>query len=97
MFFYRYLLKKSQKYDGDYRLDIYPFKKLYDDLKFIKIDKSDMIGEALVVQFEGILSGIFQELFNLAVPFSQTEEEKNCQYCSYQSICSRETSPGYSS
>jgi hypothetical protein len=91
LFFYRYLLKKTQKYDGDYRLGIYPFKKLYDELKFVKIDKSDMIGEELVVQFEGILTGIFQELFNLEVRYKQTEEEKNCQYCPYQSICSRET------
>lgn len=95
LFFYLYLLKKTQKYQGDYRLGIYPFKKLYDDLKFVKIDKSDIIGEELVVQYEGILTGIFQELFNLEVPFSQTEEEKNCLYCPYQSICSREASQGY--
>jgi ATP-dependent helicase/nuclease subunit B len=97
LFFYRYLLKKTQKYEGDYRLGIYPFKKLYDDLKFVKIDKSDMIGEELVTQFEGILAGIFQDLFNLEVRFKQTEEEKNCQYCPYQGICSREASQGYSS
>jgi len=97
LFFYRYLLKKTQKYEGDYRLGIYPFKKLYDELKFVKIDKTDIIGEELVAQFEGILAGIFQDLFNLEVPFSQTEEEKNCQYCPYQSICSREVGQGYSS
>ena len=97
LFFYQYLLKKTQQYEGDYRLGIYPFKKLYDDLKFVKIDKSDIIGEELVVQFEGILTGIFQELFNLEVPFFQTGEEKNCQYCPYQSICSREANQGYSS
>ena len=64
---------------------------------FIKIDKTDMIGEELVTQFEGILSGVFQDLFNLAVRFEQTKEEKNCQYCPYQSICSRKASQGYSS
>ncbi|MGD2091024.1 MAG: PD-(D/E)XK nuclease family protein [Candidatus Aminicenantes bacterium] len=72
-------------------------KKLYDDLKVVKIDKSDMIGEELVAQFENILTGIFQDLFNLEVPFKQTEEEKNCQYCPYQSICSREVGQIYSS
>jgi len=96
LFFYRYLLKKTQKYEGNYRLGIYPFKKLYDELKFVRIDKSDMIGEDLLEQFEGILAGIFQDLFNLAVPFKQTEEEKNCQYCPYQSICSRQVRQGYS-
>jgi hypothetical protein len=70
---------------------------LYDELKFVKIDKTDMIGEELVVQFEGILASIFQDLFNLAVPFEQTKEEKNCQYCPYQGICSLEVGQGYSS
>jgi len=97
LFFYRYLLKKTQKYEGEYRLGIYPFKKLYDELKFVKIDKSDMIGEELVARFEGILTSVFQALFNLAVRFEQTKEEKNCQYCPYQGICSREVGQGYSS
>jgi hypothetical protein len=77
-------------------LGIYPFKKLYDELKFVRIDKSDMIREELAEPFEGILTGIFRDLFNLEVPFEQTREEKNCQYCPYQSICSREASHNYS-
>ncbi|UCH93066.1 MAG: PD-(D/E)XK nuclease family protein, partial [Candidatus Aminicenantes bacterium] len=97
LFFYLYLLKQDGKLAGDSRLGIYPFKKMYDDLKFVKIDKSDIIGEDLVEQYEGILKGIFRELFNLEVPFVQTGEEKNCQYCPYQSICSRETGQSYSS
>jgi RecB family exonuclease len=91
LFFYRLLLKKSQESNNDYRLGIYPFKKMYDELKFVNIDRSDIIGDSLLELFIDVLKDIFQGLFNPEVKFSQTEEEKNCQYCPYQSICSRES------
>jgi RecB family exonuclease len=95
LFFYRYLLKRMGDYDGDYRLGIYPFKKLYDDLKFVTIDKSDIIAEGFVERFEEILRGIFRELFDVNKPFAQTKEEKNCQYCPYQDICNRQVGQEY--
>ena len=95
LFFYRYLLKLSGQNDGEYRLGIYPFKKMYDELKFVSVDKSDVIADTLVTRFEEILGNIFRELFSLGVPFKQTEEEKNCQYCPYQGICNRETGQYY--
>ncbi|MDQ1353334.1 MAG: ATP-dependent helicase/nuclease subunit [Acidobacteriota bacterium] len=92
LFFYRYLLKRTQgdSGHGPYRLGIYPFKKMYDELKYIKVDKSDMIDEGMVEQFEGILKDIFRRLFNIEEPFVQTREEKNCRYCPYQNICGRD-------
>ena len=90
LFFYRYLLKHTGRNHGAYRLGIYPFKKLYEELKFVKVDKDDMIAEGMVERFEEILRGIFAEMFDPQVPFAQTVEEKNCRYCPYQGICSRE-------
>jgi ATP-dependent helicase/nuclease subunit B len=95
LFFYRYLLKRSGEYKGDYRLGVYPFKKLYDDLRFVEIDKSDIIDEGLVDRFEEILKGIFRELFDVNIPFVQTGDEKNCQYCPYLEICNREVGQDY--
>jgi RecB family exonuclease len=95
LFFYRYLLKRMGRHDGDFQMGIYPFKKLYDDLRFVTIDKSDIIPEGLVNRFEEILGGIFRELFDVDKPFTQTKEEKNCQYCPYQNICSREVGQDY--
>jgi CRISPR/Cas system-associated exonuclease Cas4 (RecB family) len=95
LFFYWYLLKHSHPYEGEYRLGIYPFKKMYDELTFVKIEKSDRIDEALLENFEEILKKVFQELFDINIPFIQTEEEKNCQHCPYLNICSRETSERY--
>ncbi len=97
LFFYRYLLKRKGLYeDGNqYRLGIYPFKKMYDELKFIKVDKSDIIDEGLISQFEDILRNIFHQLFDINEPFVQTRDEKNCQFCPYQNICSREAGERY--
>jgi CRISPR/Cas system-associated exonuclease Cas4 (RecB family) len=63
---------------------------MYDELRFIKVEKSDMIDDGMVEQFEEILRGIFRRLFNIDEPFDQTREEKNCRYCPYQNICSRD-------
>ncbi|HLP48822.1 MAG TPA: PD-(D/E)XK nuclease family protein, partial [Candidatus Kapabacteria bacterium] len=90
LFFYRYLLRHTLKDSGPYRLGIYPFKKMYDELKFIKVDKCDLIDEGMLAQFEDILRNIFRRLFDLAEPFVQTREEKNCRYCPYQDICGRD-------
>jgi ATP-dependent helicase/DNAse subunit B len=94
LFFYRYLLKRTLQDIGPYRLGIYPFKKMYDELRFIKVDKCDLIDNELLGQFEDILKNIFIQLFNINEPFVQTREEKNCRYCHYQDICGRDV-PGF--
>lgn len=91
LFFYRYLLKKSWRESGrfSYRLGIYPFKKMYAGLNFVKVDKAAEIDENMVKEFEKILEKIFQELFDASIPFSQTAEEKNCRYCPYIDLCGK--------
>jgi len=95
LFFYRYLLKRKHKYNGKFRLGVYPFKKMYDELKYVTVDKSDIIDEEMVDHFEEILTGIFRRLFDITIPFVQTEDETNCQYCPYLNICSREAGEGF--
>ncbi len=90
LLFYRYLLKRLGKYTGDFRLAIYPFKKNDNRLEFLKIEGSDIIDEAMVDRFEGILKSIFQGLFDPQVPFQQTLNEDTCRFCAYVNICSRE-------
>lgn len=91
LFFYRYLLKQTGQYDKeDFRLVIYSFKKILEGMKLVNVDKSEIIGESLLDQYETILVDIFKELFDPEVPFSQTEEELNCQFCPFKNICTRE-------
>lgn len=39
--------------------------------------------------FDQIVRGVLHEMFNPAVPFSQTENKANCAYCPYARICNR--------
>ncbi|UXX78792.1 exodeoxyribonuclease V subunit gamma [Reichenbachiella carrageenanivorans] len=38
-------------------------------------------------EFKTVLSSLLTEIFDPSVAFSQTEDEKKCQYCIYQQIC----------
>jgi PD-(D/E)XK nuclease superfamily len=40
-------------------------------------------------EFESGLTDVVSELYNAQIPFSQTEEINNCQYCQFKSICRR--------
>lgn len=39
--------------------------------------------------FEEILIMLFQEIFDVNLPFEQTTKEENCKYCVYKEICGR--------
>ncbi|MGE5343127.1 MAG: PD-(D/E)XK nuclease family protein [Candidatus Omnitrophota bacterium] len=87
LFFYRYLLKRAAIHEGRYRLGIYSFKKLYDRLSFVRVDGQEIIEPAAVNRMEDILNVIFTEIFDEAIPFTQTRDEKNCVLCPYQGLC----------
>ncbi len=93
LLFYRYLLKRSVhkgNFKGDFRLGIYPFKRMYDSLSFVEIGGVDIIDDGMLQRFEEILIRLFRELFDEAEPFTQTEDEKTCQNCPYRDICCKE-------
>jgi hypothetical protein len=91
LFFYRYLLKRTWTRGSLYpfRLGIYPFKKMFENLTFIRVDKTDIIDDGMVEEFEQILLNLFRELFDPGMPFSRTGTEKNCRYCPYTNPCGR--------
>ncbi|WP_420580972.1 PD-(D/E)XK nuclease family protein [Reichenbachiella sp.] len=39
--------------------------------------------------FKEVLLYLLTELFNPNIPFSQTEDEQKCQYCTYKQICNK--------
>ena len=40
-------------------------------------------------EFEGILKEVFAEVYDLNIPFMQTEDVKRCEYCDFVSLCDR--------
>ena len=91
LFFYRYLLKRRWA-KGDsyrYRLAVYPFKKMFQNLISVRVDKSDIIDNEMVDEYEQILIDVFRELFDPGIAFSRTNAEKNCRCCPYINLCGR--------
>jgi len=91
LFFYRYLLEKTWAKGSSYhyRLGIYPFKKMFENLTYVKVDKSDIINDEMVDEYEQILIDVFRELFDPGTAFSRTDAKKNCRYCPYPNLCGR--------
>ncbi|HSF53153.1 MAG TPA: PD-(D/E)XK nuclease family protein [Algoriphagus sp.] len=40
-------------------------------------------------EYESGLKGLLEEMYNPAVPFSQTDDLKKCEYCPYKEMCGR--------
>ena len=41
------------------------------------------------LEFRYQLNALLQEIFNPAIPFTQTEDDKRCAYCDFRGICHR--------
>jgi CRISPR/Cas system-associated exonuclease Cas4 (RecB family) len=96
LLFYWYILKRTRKYAKEsFRLGIYSFKKMDEGLKFLEVDKEELVDDSLKNDVQLALEEIFKELFDTGLPFSQTQEESYCQVCPYQNICSKEVGESY--
>ncbi len=90
LLFYLYLLQKKGGYKKPFRLGIYSFKRLYDELAFVQVEKSDIIKEDVINSMEEVLEKIFVELFNMDIGFHQTKNIEICRVCQYANICNKE-------
>jgi len=54
------------------------------------MDKRDITDiRPFLPEFEKNLQVLLEELFNLEVQFTQTEEVKNCTFCTFRTMCRR--------
>lgn len=84
-YFYAYLYQKKHK--KPVKIAIYPLQKINDGLSYFN---QDIIPPEELELFEQKLMQLMTELFSADVPFAQTDDKKNCQFCIYKSICYRE-------
>jgi len=90
LLFYAYLfLKTNLNYHKAVVPGIITFRALSNGLLTLKFPNGDMTNEDIVIQFEAVLKQIISDIFNLDMPFSQTSDLKNCEYCPYIKVCSR--------
>ncbi len=87
LLFYAYLLNGEDILDEHFKLGVYPFKTISDNLKFIKINGENILNFSILDDFEKELETIFSEIFNPEIPFTQTDNKDNCNYCPYNKIC----------
>ncbi len=56
---------------------------------FLENRENQALEEESIELFEHLFIEFFTEIFDKNIPFSQTEEKTNCQYCPYINICMR--------
>jgi len=96
-FFYGILLSQNPKYSA-----VKMVPAIYDIRKIAQADFSPYIVskenksevqyadfKTLLSQFNQQLEKLFEEIFDMEKPFSQTKIEKYCSYCSYKEICNK--------
>lgn len=70
---------------------IIAFKKYEDKPKFIltndKKPQELKFSEELIQDFENHLKQVIETIINMNKPFSQTEDQDKCTYCTYAAIC----------
>lgn len=89
---YSYILHKNQpEYSAVYP-GIYALRGIFEE-DFDPSVRSKDIGNKPVEfisisdKFEAYLKVLLEEIFNTAIPFTQTTNDLNCKYCSYRQIC----------
>lgn len=66
---------------------IIALRNINEPYAFLNNAEDNTISEANLETFENTLRDFFTGIFNEKLPFEQTEEKKNCQYCPYINIC----------
>lgn len=83
--FYSYLLYLSDGGEA-YQAGIYPLKEIRDGIKYMRPEpfrKDEM------EKFGNGVKKVVEEIYDPSKTFIQTEDEKNCEYCDYKSLCRR--------
>ena len=67
---------------------IFGFRKLGDGVMYLR-NKAEAIPDDILFEFETQLKELLSDIFNPEIPFEQTSDTKNCEYCNFQSICGK--------
>ena len=82
--------KQNKTYLGPIRPGLYNKQILFNERKFgLSLGGKIIDANELLPEFESRLAGVLTELFSPSGVFRQTENKKNCIYCSFKSLCRR--------
>jgi len=86
LYFYSYIYKRLRA-DAKLKAGIYRMKSISEGISYL--NDGDEITFEKLNDFENHLKNLIAEMMDDKIPFSQTEDEKRCFYCSYKEICNR--------
>jgi hypothetical protein len=82
-YFYSYLYKKNNP-DKQLKVGLYMVRDIKNGIKFLN---KETISDEEINSFENSLKLLFNDIFDINKPFSQTEDEDHCKYCSFNKLC----------
>jgi len=83
---YVWLLKDDYPKD-DLQSGIIALRNVHNHYIFLSDSSEESLSKESLTIFESNLLEFFNELFDEKIPFVQTREKQNCQYCPYANIC----------
>jgi CRISPR/Cas system-associated exonuclease Cas4 (RecB family) len=86
---YAWLYRQKHPEESGFVSGIISLKTPKRYLQKAKINKSETFNDDVLNRFQGYLTGLLTEIFNPGIPFQQTENQDNCKYCPFVSICNR--------
>ena len=69
---------------------IITFRELSAGIKPVTAESSKILNKDILQKFEHIVKKLLENIYNPAIPFTQTENIENCTYCNFKSICNRQ-------
>lgn len=86
---YAWLYRQKYKSDSGFVAGIVSLKTPKKYLQKVKVEKTELLNDSVLIRFDEYLSKLLEEIFNMSIPFQQTENQDNCSFCSFRTICRR--------
>ncbi|MCC6383750.1 MAG: PD-(D/E)XK nuclease family protein, partial [Bacteroidia bacterium] len=81
------LLVKTKDPVAQTKAGLYMMRELQEGIAFL--NEGEALSQQIADEFEQNLNLLIEEIFNVELPFTQTEDRKRCEYCPYKDICKR--------
>ena len=89
MYKYLYLSENSEISEQQIKPGIVGFQKLSHGLYNLEISDAHELSYSFKETCDKYFNDFLEELFNIDIPFAQTEDVKNCSFCDFRNICIR--------
>lgn len=89
--YYALVVKKTEKtYIGPITPGLYNKQVLFKNQRFgLNLNRNQVNANDLMPEFESRLTEVLNEMYSVNNVFDQTQYKKNCEYCSFRSLCRR--------